>query len=69
LCDEHENAIKPSIIQDYNNRYMGHVDKGDRVADSYMIQCQTWKWAKKIIFSFAGLDNSEQLPPPDFMWC
>jgi hypothetical protein len=23
---------------------------------------------KGIILSLAGLDNSEQLPPPDFMW-
>jgi hypothetical protein len=24
---------------------------------------------KYIIFSLAELDNSEQLPPSDFMWC
>jgi hypothetical protein len=24
---------------------------------------------KDIIFSLAELGNSEQLPPPDFMWC
>jgi hypothetical protein len=28
FCDEHGNALKPQIIQDYN-QHMGYVDKGD----------------------------------------
>jgi len=32
--DEHGNAIKPVIVEDYN-RHMGHVDNADRVANSY----------------------------------
>jgi hypothetical protein len=47
--DEHGNATKPRIIRDYN-RYMGYVQKGHRTLNSYMIQRQTWKWAKKLFF-------------------
>jgi hypothetical protein len=29
---------------------MGYAGKGDRMVNSYMIQHQTWKWAKKLFF-------------------
>jgi hypothetical protein len=51
FCDEHGNAIKPEIIQDYN-RHIGYVDLGDRMTHSYSIQRQTWKWTKKLFFHF-----------------
>jgi hypothetical protein len=35
--DEHGNAIKPRIIQNYN-QYRGYVDKGDRMVNSHMIK-------------------------------
>jgi hypothetical protein len=31
FCDEHMNAVKPSIVEDYG-RNMGSVDKADRMA-------------------------------------
>jgi hypothetical protein len=49
FCDKHENTLKPQTVQDYN-QHMGYVDKGDRMATSYSIQQQTWKWTKKIFF-------------------
>jgi hypothetical protein len=49
FCDEHGNAIKPEIIQDYN-RHVGYVNLGDRMTNSYSIQRQTWKWTKKLFF-------------------
>jgi hypothetical protein len=49
LCDQHGNAIKPEIIQDYN-RHMGYVDLGDTMTNSYSIQRRTWKWTKKLFF-------------------
>jgi hypothetical protein len=30
FCDEHGNALKPAIFQDYN-RHVGYTDKGDRM--------------------------------------
>jgi len=36
--DEHRNAIKPAIVADYN-RYMGHVDNLDKLANSYTASC------------------------------
>jgi hypothetical protein len=47
--DEHGNAIKPTIVANYNH-HMGHVDSTDRMANSYMASCQTWKWTKKLFF-------------------
>jgi hypothetical protein len=44
---EHGNAIKPAIEADYNCN-MGHLDKADRVANSYTARCLTWKWTKQI---------------------
>jgi len=32
-------------VADYN-RHMGYVDKGDRMAETYSINCRTWKWTK-----------------------
>jgi len=34
---------------------MGYVDKGDRMANSYSINCRTWKWTKKIFFHLFDL--------------
>jgi hypothetical protein len=53
-CDEHGNAIKPAIVADYN-RHMGHVDKADRMANSYTASHRTWKWTKKIFFHLLDL--------------
>jgi hypothetical protein len=49
FCDEHGNAIKPEIIQDYN-RHMGYVDLCDRLTNSYAIQRCTWKGTKRLLF-------------------
>jgi hypothetical protein len=38
------------IVVGYN-RHMGYVDKGDRMANLYSINCRTWKWTKEIFFS------------------
>jgi hypothetical protein len=54
FCDEHGKAIKPAIVGDYN-RHMGHVDKLDRMANSYSISRQTWKWTKKLFFHLLDL--------------
>jgi len=53
-CDEHVDAIKPSIVADYN-RHMGHVDNTDRVANSYAASRRTWKWTKKLFFHLLDL--------------
>jgi hypothetical protein len=34
--DESGNALKPAIVEDYN-QHMGYVDKSDRMANSYSI--------------------------------
>jgi len=52
--DEHENAIKPAIVVDYN-RHLGHVDNSDRMANSYTASRRTWKWAKKLFFQLLDL--------------
>lgn len=49
FVDEHYNAIKPQVIEDYN-KHMGYVDKADRMANSYGISRRTWKWTKKLFF-------------------
>jgi hypothetical protein len=36
FCYEHRNAIKPCIVEQYN-QHMGCVDKGNRMANSYSI--------------------------------
>ena len=38
-------AIKPQIVMDYNH-YMGYVDKGDRMTNSYSVSWRTCKWMK-----------------------
>ena len=45
FCDNNVKTIRPQIVEDYN-RHMGYVDKGDRMANSYSIDCLTWKWKK-----------------------
>ncbi|PNF14142.1 hypothetical protein B7P43_G17736 [Cryptotermes secundus] len=54
FCDEHGNAIKPAIVVDYN-KYMGYVDKADRMAKSYSISGRTWKWTNKLFFHLLDL--------------
>jgi len=34
---------------------MGYVDKGDRMTNSYSINCRTWKWTKKLFFHLFDL--------------
>jgi len=53
-CDEHGNAIKPTIVADYN-RHMGHVDNTDRMANNYTASRRTWKWTKKLFFHLLDL--------------
>ena len=54
FCNNNGKAIKPQIVADYN-RHMGYVDKGDRMANSYSINCRTWKWTKKFFFHLFDL--------------
>ena len=65
--DEHGNAIKPANVADYN-RHMGHVDNADRMANSYMASCRTWKWKKKTMFPPVRPGHCQQLYPLIFMW-
>ena len=53
-CDEHGNAIKPTIVADYNC-HMGYVDNADRMAHSYTDSRRTWKRTKKIFFHLLDL--------------
>jgi len=41
-------------VADYN-RHMGYVDKGDRMTETYSINCRTWKWTKKLSFHLFDL--------------
>jgi hypothetical protein len=52
--NEHRSAIKPAILADYN-RHMGHVDKADRMANSYTASRRTWKRTKKLFFYLLDL--------------
>jgi hypothetical protein len=45
FLDEQGNVIKPENVEDYN-RHMPYVDKGDRMANSYSVNCRIWKWMK-----------------------
>jgi hypothetical protein len=36
FCDEHENTVKPEIIQEYK-KYMGYADIGDRIIEFFNI--------------------------------
>jgi hypothetical protein len=54
FCDEHGNALKPVIIQDYN-QHMGYVDKSDCMTNTSSISRQTWKWTKKLFFHLLDL--------------
>jgi len=65
--NEEDNVIKPKIVADYNY-HLGYVDKGNRMANSYSISCQTWKWIKKAVFPSVQTSHSEQLHPSFFIW-
>jgi hypothetical protein len=54
FCDEHGNAIKPAIVDDYN-LHMGYVDKVDRMTNSYSISRRRWKWTNKLFFHLLDL--------------
>jgi hypothetical protein len=54
FLDEHGNATKPYIVEQYNT-HMGHVDKSDRMSNTYSICRRTWKWTKKLFFHFLDL--------------
>lgn len=51
FCNEHDNAVKPKILQDWN-KHVRYIDKSDRMTDSYSISRLTWKWLKKLFFHF-----------------
>jgi hypothetical protein len=67
FCDEHGNALKPAIVQDYN-RHMGYIDKSDNMTNSYSRSTCTWKWMKKVVLSPSGPFNFQQLYSADFLW-
>ena len=54
FTDDSGQAIKPSVIEDYNV-YMGFVDKSDRMVNSYGIARRTWKWTKKLFFHLTDM--------------
>ena len=58
FTDESGQAIKPSVVEDYN-AYMGFVEKSDRMINSYGMARRTWNWTKKLFFSLNGHDNSK----------
>ena len=47
--NEQGNVIKPKIVADYKH-HLDYVDKGNRMANSYTISHQTWKWMKMLLF-------------------
>lgn len=47
--EEQKGHIKPHAVEEYN-RHMGHLDKGNRIANSYSISHCIWEWTKKLIF-------------------
>jgi len=51
--DEHGNVIKPANV-DYN-RHMGYIHNADRMPNSYMASCRTWKWTNKLFFHLLDL--------------
>ena len=58
LCEQ-GNMIKPDIMASCN-RHMEYVDKGNRMADSYSVSCQTWKCMRGLfsyLFSLAILNS------------
>ena len=52
--DEQGNMIKPKIMADCNH-HMDYVDKDDRMANSYSINCWTWKWMKELFSYLFGV--------------
>jgi hypothetical protein len=53
--DESGHAVKPHVIEDYNNAHMGFMDKSDRMVNSYGSARRTWKWTKKLFFHFLDM--------------
>jgi hypothetical protein len=51
---EEEKPTKPQIVMDYN-RHMGHVNKRNKMANSYSICQRTIKWMKKLFFHLLDL--------------
>jgi hypothetical protein len=41
-------------VEDYSH-HIGYVDKGGRMAISYSISHQTWKWIEKLFFHLLDL--------------
>jgi hypothetical protein len=54
FCDEHGNALKPAIIQDYNG-HMRYIDKSDHMMNTYSTSKWTRKWTKRKIFPLLNL--------------
>jgi len=54
FCNNNGKAIKLQTMAEYNHQ-MGYVDKGDRMANSYSINCCTCKWTKKLFFHLFDL--------------
>ena len=52
--DDQGNVIKPETVEDYNH-HMHYVNKDDRMADSYSINGQIWKWTEKLFFHLFNL--------------
>jgi hypothetical protein len=50
FCDEHVTSLKAAIVQDYD-RYVGYLIKSDCMMNTYSSGKQTWKLAKKNMFS------------------
>jgi hypothetical protein len=48
---------------------MRHIDKGDRMNEQLFNRALGMELDKETTFSPTGLDNSEQLHHPEFMWC
>jgi hypothetical protein len=65
FCDKHGSAIKPRTIQDYKWLCRQRGQNGQQLLYT-MLDVEV---DKETIFSHVELDSSEQLPPPDGIWC
>ena len=54
LCNNKRKAMKSLIVIDYSC-HLGYMGKEDRIANSYSICHQTWKWTEKLFFSLLDL--------------
>jgi hypothetical protein len=54
FCYSDGKTIKAEIVTDFS-RYMGCVDKGDRMANSHSICYRTLKWTQKLFFHLFDL--------------